>query len=192
MSAGGWAEEKSTCLYIHMRYSQVFVASLNLTVIRIAKLQAGKQYYILLERDDSFVSIYASSPAINKQFPYFLHTSFHLALLLGPQDTRIHGWTPQEHRNDCILHCLQSKDLKLKKETIFNVKACSLYCRPNFFLKSCTLDDTTDYFNFHFLIHFSPNSDQECKFRRLIMKSVNRKERRHVIIEMLYVKSTAV
>ena len=42
MSAGGWAEEKCTCLYINMRYSQVFVASLNLTVIRIAKLQAGK------------------------------------------------------------------------------------------------------------------------------------------------------
>ena len=42
MHVGGWAEEKCTCLYIHMRYSQVFVASLNLTVIRIAKLQAGK------------------------------------------------------------------------------------------------------------------------------------------------------
>ena len=42
MFAGGWAEEKLTCLYIHMWYSQVFVASLNLTVIRIAELQADK------------------------------------------------------------------------------------------------------------------------------------------------------
>ena len=42
MFAVGWAEEKCTCLYIHMWYSQVFVASLNLTVIRIAELQADK------------------------------------------------------------------------------------------------------------------------------------------------------
>ena len=42
MFAGRWAAEKLTCLYIHMWYSQVFVASLNLTVIRIAELQADK------------------------------------------------------------------------------------------------------------------------------------------------------
>ena len=42
MFAGGWAEEKWTCLSNHMWYSQVFVASRNLTVIRIAELQADK------------------------------------------------------------------------------------------------------------------------------------------------------
>ena len=41
MFPGGWVMEKFTCLN-HTWYSQVFVASLNLTVIRIAELQADK------------------------------------------------------------------------------------------------------------------------------------------------------
>ena len=41
MFADGWVVEKFNCLN-HTWYSQVFVASLNLTVIGIAELQADK------------------------------------------------------------------------------------------------------------------------------------------------------
>ena len=46
--------------------------------------------------------------------------------------------------------------------------------------------NTTDYFNLHFLIYFNPNSEKECKFRRLIMKSVNGKERSSTADSFVY------